>query len=202
MNDLNIISILYIAFRLAPFILVSFFTLSSIFNQNIKGFIYLGGLLFATFVSVILSNTNSNWFTPSQIDNQGTSPENLVCNLMTLTTTGPISKIPLSLVVFSYTFSYLLYVIVTSKLVSQNIPTLIIFPSLIIGDALWGTQNKCTTWTAVLVATLIGGGIGTGWSALIYNLGSSKLQYYTGISNRETCSRPAKQKFRCVGKKL
>jgi hypothetical protein len=159
----------------------------------------LGGLLFATFISVIVSNVLPNL--EANISNPpATNAPNelLVCNLLTLTTSGPISKIPLSLVVFTYTFCYLLYVIMSSRLVSQNIPTLIIFPLLIFADVMWGTQNKCTSWKAALAAIIIGSGIGLGWSALIYKLGSSKLQYYTGISNRETCSRPAKQKFRCV----
>ena len=43
--DFNIINILYMFFRLAPFIIVSYFTLQSIFNQDLKGVIYLIGLL-------------------------------------------------------------------------------------------------------------------------------------------------------------
>ena len=43
--DFNLINILYMFFRLAPFIIVSYFTLQSIFNQDLKGVIYLIGLL-------------------------------------------------------------------------------------------------------------------------------------------------------------
>ena len=35
--DLNIINIMYMFFRLAPFIIVSYFTLQSLFNQDLKG---------------------------------------------------------------------------------------------------------------------------------------------------------------------
>ena len=42
--DFNIINILYMFFRLAPFIIVSYFTLQSIFNQDLKGVIYLIGI--------------------------------------------------------------------------------------------------------------------------------------------------------------
>jgi hypothetical protein len=37
---LNLTKIFYTAYRLFPFILVSFFTLSSLLNQDIKGIIY------------------------------------------------------------------------------------------------------------------------------------------------------------------
>ena len=43
--EVNILSISYLFFRLAPFIIVCFFTLNSIFNQDLRGIIYLCGLL-------------------------------------------------------------------------------------------------------------------------------------------------------------
>ena len=56
--DFNIINILYMFFRLAPFIIVSYFTLQSIFNQDLKGVIYLIGLLVASVVTVILGTSD------------------------------------------------------------------------------------------------------------------------------------------------
>ena len=49
MRELNLGSIGYLTFRLAPFILVSFFVLSSMFRQDIKGLIYVVGLIIAGF---------------------------------------------------------------------------------------------------------------------------------------------------------
>jgi hypothetical protein len=43
--EVNLLSISYLFFRLAPFIIVCFFTLNSIFNQDLRGIIYLCGLL-------------------------------------------------------------------------------------------------------------------------------------------------------------
>ena len=54
--DLNVINILYMFFRLAPFIIVSYFTLQSLFNQDIKGVIYIIGLLVTSIIIVICGN--------------------------------------------------------------------------------------------------------------------------------------------------
>lgn len=200
MKDLNIISILYISFRLAPFILVSFFSLSSIFNQDFKGLIYLSGLLITCFVTIIVSNTNASYFTNIQ---SNVNVDNLyeettkVCNLLTLSKSGPISKIPLSQIVFTFTFFYLLTPIVKYRLVSQNIPTLVIFPILITSDIMWNYSNECTTAFASFVAIILGGLCGFLWSLFIESTKLSSLQYFNGISNKQTCSAPSKQVFRC-----
>ena len=52
--ELNIISIFYLFFRLAPFIITAYFALQSIFNQDLKGVIFLIGLLITSFVTIII----------------------------------------------------------------------------------------------------------------------------------------------------
>ena len=54
--DLNIITITYLFLRLAPFVLVCFFSLSSLLNQDFKGLIYLIGLIFGCFITIIFGN--------------------------------------------------------------------------------------------------------------------------------------------------
>lgn len=196
MAELDITSILYISFRLAPFILVSFFSLASIINQDLKGLIYLVGLLIASSAAIIFGNTFD--FAITQ-----TSPNTLyddttrTCNLLTLTKAGPLSKLPLSQVVFSYTFGYLMYIIVKYNLVSQNIPTIVIFPALIVADFFWMANNNCASVMAILLATIVGGTIGIGWSSLIDSMKLSKYQYFSGLSTKETCSLAANQSFKC-----
>jgi hypothetical protein len=185
---ININFILYTAFRLAPFILVSFFSLSSLLNQDLKGIIYLAGLLIACFVAVLVSNQ----LPQHNIDNK------LVCNVLTLTENGRIStNVPLSMTVFCYTFFYLVYIIANYKLANQNVPTLIVFPLLIIGEYVWNLNYGCAGNTGLLAAFGIGSAIGVGWSAIIDSTKASELQYFNGISNNSICSRPSKQLFRC-----
>jgi hypothetical protein len=193
MGSLNINFILYTAFRLAPFILVSFFSLSSILNQDLKGIIYLAGLLFATFFAIMIGNT-SYFRNMEQM-----KPENeLICNVLTLTDTGRLSNVPLSMVVFAYTFFYLVDIIAHYKLAEQNIPTLIIFPLLIIGEFMWNRMYSCVSLPGIVAAFGVGSLMGWAWSAIIRSTGVVQLQYFNGISNAAVCSRPSKQKFKCT----
>jgi hypothetical protein len=198
MNDLDLTSILYISYRLAPFILVSFFSLSSIFNKDFKGLIYLSGLLLASFISVMIGNTFTSMFQPSGGPPDMYQQTTQVCNLLTLSKSGPISSIPLSLVVFTYTFGYLLTVIVKYKLEKQNIHILVLFPLIILTDMIWNAVNGCAKPLAALVAIILGGLSGVAWAFLIDSLKLTKLQYFNGVSNKESCSVPSKQTFRCT----
>jgi len=191
-------SIAYISFRLAPFILVSFFSLASLFNQDLKGVIYIAGLLIACFISITVSQT-SNTFDTSGSFAEGEDEMN-ICQTLTLSGAAPISKIPLSIIVFVYTFAYLLYVIVKYHLIKQNMPTLIFFPALVIADILWNKMNNCANVPAIVVGIIIGGAVGSFWAYMVDSLKLTKMQYMTGMGNAETCS-VSKQKFKCTIRK-
>lgn len=198
MLQINVYSILYISFRLAPFILVSFFSISSILNQDFKGLIYLSGLLLTSFIAILIGNTASDYFDYSN-DSQDDIYENVTktCNLLTLTDSGPISKIPLSLIVFAYTFAYLGTIIIQYNLVNQNIPVFIIFSVLIIADGWWIISNGCFKPLSLLIGLFLGISCGIIWAKFIDSLKVTKLQYYNGLSNKEFCSIPSKQTFKC-----
>ena len=192
--ELNIISILYLFFRLAPFIIVSYFSLQSIFNQDLKGVIFLIGLLITSFVTIIIGNI-------LPIDKKGdgilSNYARAICNQLTLGSNGPISKLPLSQTVYGYTLSYLAYFIGSNNLVSQNIPTFIIFPVLIIADIFWSSANGCSTNILLITALIIGGIFGTLWAMIIEASNVPGLSYFSGISNKDVCSRPTKSLYRC-----
>lgn len=191
-GSLNLKFILYTAFRLAPFIIVSFFTLSSVLNQDLKGIIYLAGLLFATFFSVVAGSS-------SYISNSHTITDDkeAICNTLTLSDSGRLSKVPLGMVVFSYTFFYLVDIIAKYNLAMQNIPTLILFPVLILAEGFWNMINGCASIMQIIVAFGIGSVMGAVWAEIIRSTGAVQLQYFNGINNAQVCSRPSKQKFKC-----
>ena len=192
---INISFLLYTAFRLAPFILVSFFSLSSILNQDVKGIVYLAGLLFASFIASMVGSIE---YFKNKVEN--TSDNEMICNVLTLTDTGRFSNVPLSMVTFTYTFFFLVDIIVAKKLAVQNIPTLIIFPLIIIAEFAWNMFYKCTSMAGVVCAGVIGGLFGLAWSAIIRNSGAVNLQYFNGISNSNVCTRSSTQKFQCTTK--
>jgi len=172
-------------------------------NQDFKGIIYLSGLLMACFLCASIGNSFTSVFQNipnNSNDNDMYEHTTRVCNLLTLSKTGPISNLPLSQAVFSYTFGYLLYIIVKYKLINQNLPTLLIFPTLIVSDLLWNMYNGCAKPFSLLVSIMIGGLVGVAWSAFIDSTKLTKLQYFNGLSNKESCSRPSKQSFVCTSK--
>jgi hypothetical protein len=189
---INVSFLLYTAFRLAPFILVSFFSLSSILNQDFKGIVYLAGLLFACFIATITGSSFEVFKNKGEI-----SDNDLVCNVLTLTENGRLSQLPLSMVTFSYTFFFLVETIANYKLEIQNIPTLIIFPLIIIAEFAWNVFYKCTSMAGIIAAFAIGSAFGAAWSAIIRSSGAIKMQYFNGISNANTCTRSSTQKFTC-----
>jgi len=193
--ELNILSFCYLFLLLAPFILVCFFALSSIFNQDFKGLIYLIGLIFTCFISIFIGKT-----LPIQEKTNDKSDTN-ICNMINkvITIDGfPFpSKLPLSQLVYGYTFCYLLFVIIKYKYVMQNIPTLVFFPILILFDLYWNYSNNCNEITGMIAGLIVGSLCGLFWAYVIDKSNSKNLQYFAGINNNEVCSKPSAQTFKC-----
>ena len=196
--ELNIVSIMYLFFRLAPFVIVSYFAISSIFNKDLKGIIYMAGLLIACFVTYIFGAAFSTSI-DSIVNANGDSVEKSpVCNLLTLKSGGSFSEIPLGISILTYTFFYFLYVIIKYELIFSNIPILVVLPSLIIGDYMWNNQNNCYNWFKILVSILIGGFIGYMWAYIVDSFGRPNLQFFNVLSNQVVCERPSRQLFKCT----
>jgi hypothetical protein len=187
--ELNIINIIYLFFRFAPFIIVSYFTLESIFNQDLKGVIYLVGLLIASVCTILMGNV---------IGSSNESPfANAKCTTLTIGNNQPISTLPLSQTVFGFTLSYLSYFIGVNNLATQNIPTFIIFPLIILADMVWNTSNGCSSNAKLLAALIIGGLVGVLWAMIIDSTGMVNLTYFSGVSNKAVCSQPSRSMYRC-----
>ena len=219
MLNVDLYNVSYLAFRLAPFILVCFFTLESVLNWNLKGIVYLFGLLFACFITTMASsifpNNSSNDTTAGVVGSTQTSN---ICNTISLGTGGSVlSSLPLSTAVFSYTFFYLLTFIInmasggkgfnTTKnnnirlqdlntAMRQNAPTMLLFPLLILIDAGWIIMNGCNEWINILVALIISGIIGILWATILVAAKNPDL-LYVSRSLGDVCNRPSTTAFRC-----
>ena len=203
--ELNLVTIFYLFFRLAPFIIVSYFALSSFFNQDIKGLIYLVGLLLACFVTIIIGGSIPIAYTMGETDlldpTKLKNPINPVCNMLTIGKDGSFSKMPLGVVMLTYTLIYLVYVIAKYKIEMYNLPTLILFPILILGDIVWNIRNECYKTFGIIIAIIIGGGVGAIWAAVIDSINKPNLFFLNVGSDKTVCQRPTKQLFKCTFKK-
>lgn len=197
--EINIITLLYLFFRLAPFIIVCYFSLASLFNQDMKGLIYLVGLLLACFVTFILGETLPKSYTFGTISDTDDQRKQVagVCNLITIGKDGSLSNIPLGIATLSYTFFYLVYTIVTNNLTNFNIPTFVFFPLLITADFIWNIMNDCYEIFGIILALVAGGGMGVAWAVIISQL-NKQLLFLNFGSSQSACSRPSKQLFKCT----
>jgi len=189
--ELNLLTLIYLFLRLAPFVLVSFFSLASIFNQDFKGLVYLVGLLLSCAFSVMLNPFTK--YLPHYED--ANRPE--ICNMITIGRMGEFSGLPLGQNIFGYTFCYLLWWIITNDFQSQNIPTLVFFPIIILFDFIWNIKNSCYTFFQLLVSLALGSCVGLLWAFIIESTNSNSLKYFSGMTKDEVCSKPSKSTFKC-----
>lgn len=189
--QIDIVKILYLFFRLSPFILVSYFTLSSVFNQDLKGLMYLSGLLITCLVATLIG-------THFLGDDDSLQPKAQCAVTYLGVSNTPISKsIPLGSVTLFYTFWYCFYIILEYNLWNVNISFLITLPLLIIGDAYWQFYNGCAGLMNIAYALIIGFTGGFMWALFIDAFKMTDLTMFNGISGKQVCDRPSRTKYRC-----
>ena len=213
---INIGNVSYLAFRMAPFIIVSFFVLQSILNVDIKGIIYLSGLLMICTIITYMNGIVNSIIDTTDTDNPLPNPK---CSIITLGEAGGyLSKIPLSLTVYSFTFFYLLIFIMNTAstntkgvldpkslssksintVLQQNAPIFIIFPLLIILESIWLLTYNCVQNILIRggIAIFLGSIWGTIWALIISSSGNPNLQYLSK-SGVDVCNRPSKSLYKC-----
>lgn len=193
--DINFTALIYLFLRLAPFILVSFFSLSSIFNYDFKGAVYLLGLLASSVIVLCLESIITGTISPAFFDPP--TERELTCDFLNITSNSPMSRLPLGSGIISYTFAYLLYVVIKYQYVSNNVPLIIFFSILILSDFIWHITHSCYTPSTVLVTIILFAATGILCSYFIDYLKLVDLQYFTQVSGQQVCSRPSKQSFHC-----
>jgi hypothetical protein len=120
-----------------------------------------------------------------------------ICNFLSIGENNSFSNFPLSQTILGYTFFYLGYGILLYDVAVYNIPSLVIFPVLIMADIGWNISNNCYKPFACIMSLIIGGGLGILWAYLVNNINPEYLYLSIG-SNRTACSRPSQQKFKCT----
>jgi hypothetical protein len=184
----NFSNIFEILSFIAPFLLGFFLVMSSLFNQDVKGLVYIAGVLIACVINLFLMNMVKE-----------TSPrKSLVCDVFKIpliNISDYVSPAPTSMFI-AFTSAYLLLPMIYNK--QMNYAILV---SLLCLGGIEATTNilkECTSKSGALLGTLVGVVLGSLWYTLFHMTGNDSLLYFDELrSNRVVCSRPSKQSFKC-----
>ena len=186
--DLNFTNMFQFFSAISPLLLGFFMIMISVFNQDLKGIVYLAGVLITTVLSVIVLNVvKSEKF----IDASET------CSLVNIPFMSQYNSPSLNSVIIAFTFIYLLLPMMANKEMNYAIVGTIL--ALFVIDGMTKVLNKCTSFGGVVLGMLVGTLCGFSWYSLFHATGYDSLLYFNETSsNRTYCSRPKKQTFKCA----
>lgn len=172
---------------LAPVLLVFFFIMLSILNQDIKGLIYVAGLLLATALNIPIMNLME-----SRIPNNAL----LTCSLIELPLITDYNSPSLSSLIIAFTFAYLYLPMRANN--QMNYSVIVTLLSLFAMDAVTKITGNCTDIGGTVLGALVGTLFGTCWYTLLYAVDAGHLLYFEELSsNNVVCTMPSKQTFKC-----
>ena len=171
---------------ISPFLVVLLFVLNSIINSNLKGMIYLLGIIFLFFMIFMCQSVLQ--ITPS-------GNQKAYCKLFSMT--DHINGVPsFNSSIFTFTLSYMFLPMTLNGI--MNFPLLIILLLLYAIDVVMKIKNDCTTYIGVALGSIVGIIWGVTWFFVIQTQNKGLLYYDDLISNKVACSRPSQQQFKCA----
>ena len=170
---------------ISPFLLVLVLVFISIINSNLKGLIYLLGVILLFVIIALFQNVLR--VPPSE-------KASAFCQLFAVP--YPIFTVPsFNSAIFLFTIVYLFVPMMINRI--MNFPLLFVILVLFVIDCSMKTANYCTTPTGIILGAFIGIIWGLFWYFLIQGQNNELLYYDDLLSNKVACSRPSQQKFKC-----
>ena len=199
---LNVTAIFTVAFRLAPFILTSYFVFASLANGDIRGLLFLCMMLMNVFLTVavgaalgpIIERMGGTEFQPNRFGS---------CYSMNLTQAGPLSPyFPLNVNVFSFTLGYVAEMFnqgTPFSLGDRSTPLVLVLSGFLVAQAGHMYLNRCAAPGNILAS--IGCGLLFGYVAawILFLSDYKELQYFSLVSRQDVCQRNAGVSFTCSG---
>jgi hypothetical protein len=172
----------------APLFLGTFLVLVSVFNQNIKGLIYLGGVLIASVINYVVSMT---------IGSEPVPGEGSICNLVEFPLIPNRYNVPnYNSMFIAFTLMYLLLPMLTNSQVNLWIVGTIV--SIFAIDAYVKLQYSCTVPRGITIGGIVGAALGSLWYFLFKFTDMQSLLFFNDLtSNNVVCNRPKNQTFKC-----
>jgi len=182
-KPINLITLMIL---LSPIIMAFSITSMSVVFQNFKGFIYLAFLIVSVLArELIIYSSNTPIFTP----------RNDICNKIKY---SPLGNSSFSLFVISFSIFYLCWPMFLNKSVNYWLLSGLLLYLLV--DLGYRNTQKCFSGFKSIFVNILGGFT---FATLIvipmfYYGGNTYLFFNEVSSDKETCSMPTKQKFKCA----
>jgi len=176
--EANVASVADSVSNASPIVVAGFLLMTSIFNQDIKGFVWLGVLFVGLLIVRLL---------------QPLIGKKADCSsLPWMPYTSPSG----SSFLIMFTVAYMLAPMQASG--DYNVYAILGFLLLFAVDTVVKVRKRCITMMGVFAGTLLGVVYGFLAYSLIKGAGGQSLLYYgTGASNNVYCSKPKQQTFKC-----
>jgi hypothetical protein len=198
---MNLVPLLYVGFRIVPFILISFFALSSILKSDVRGLIFLGMILINCSVVLLLDS----FFVALGISvlEPGT-PEDYkaMCNALSIGDNGQrIANIPMNINIVAFTFMYLVQLISKNTQINTNLHSVIFFTILLCSLIAWEFINGCASFPGICLALIIGAVMGIVLCEMIDSISKKnkiQLHFFTNVTNdTDVCKMTNEDLFEC-----
>ena len=174
---------------LAPTIISLFIITASVLNHDLKGIIYLCGLL-CTLMIAIASKSGFRGLIPANA--------HIACNIFSDGfPNSQYSNPSLDTVSLVFTTVYMCLPMLLNKTMNWTIFTLmLLFTSL---NAAFRFKLNCNKPMDVVIGIIIGALCGFGYWTLIKSRGGGKYLYFANTkSNNVVCKKPSDQQFKCT----
>ena len=165
--NLDINNLRELIYIFAPFIIVCYFILLSIINTDMKGIIYLIGLIASTMLTIFIGN--------GIVGKPNSTNKDVLCDIVTINHIAGISNIPISLTIYCFTLSYLLFTIISVNItyIFRSVVPVFALSVLIILDILWITSKNCFQQNHIMAAGMISILLGIGWGFVINKINNN-----------------------------
>lgn len=171
--------------QMSPIFIAVFMLMTSMFNGDVKGFVWLGCVIVG--IVIVLFLGNSRPFKSEIVDCQSAPA------VIDLFSKFPNLSVSTFFIVF--TLTYLIWPMYQNK--DWNYYVIVGFLAMLVTDTLFKLRN-CTKPIGIFAGFTIGAFLSLLSYMIIRTAGGDKLLYYNTItSNNIYCSRPKKQQFKC-----
>jgi hypothetical protein len=192
--DFTPMNVLQFYIAVSPLLLGFFMVMVSVFNQDVKGLVYLGCVLLSTLVYIAIM----------YMFKSKSSPHTPTCDILTFNSVfaGSFDVRYLNTKLFAYNSMFIIFTLVYLLVPMHyynhiNYLLLIFLGVMFLMDGFYQLHIKCVNWAGILGAAIIGGGVALGLATAIVSQSGDLIFFNEIVSNNVICKRPTEQSFKC-----